>query len=387
MNDPFDRTILNPLEKPLSQDINQAQSQQDYSLRFLVEQMFTRRTGNVLPAPTAGSGFVGYSMKTVPAAVPNMTVTVTKGLAFLSDPADTPSGIDGVIGLDDLSSYKPVVLTTNTLFTVPAAPGPGSSRIDIIEARVRRETTNPSSRLVLDPGLGVFNPSTLDKTLAFTLDGSVGTVISPAPSTAGLSYKQGVAALTGTEVEPSVTPGYIQIARINVGPSVSSISSGEIADRRKLLGEHASIHVSANFRQRWNGGAPIVNLNSFIGPPGSEIGIRSDSGSGAHNAGELMIGGLGHVTRAMFMMSAHATPTGPIIGRAAVPLFGATLSIVGTPSGAQKTAFAGADVPLIFAIGQQLIGSAYEAIDASGSNLTVDLDDLMWDVHVVGAYH
>jgi hypothetical protein len=386
-NDPFDRTILNPLEKPFSSDMNQSQSQSDFALRFLIEQMFNRRTGNTSPAPSAGVGFVGYSMTAVAATVPDMTVRVSRGLGFFSDPTDTPSGIDGIAGLDDLSPIKPVVLMTAVVFAVPAAPGPGNSRIDIIEAHIRREVTNPSQRLVLDPGTGAFNPLVVDKTLAFTLDGSVGTVVSPAPSTAALSYKQGVAAVTGTEVEPSVTPGYVQIARINVGPSVSSIGEGEIVDRRKLLGEHGSVHASANFRQRWNGGVPIVDLNSFIGPPGAKIGILADSGSGAHNAGSLVVGGLGQVTRAMLMMSAHDTAGGAIIGRAAVPLFAANLSIVGTPSSGQKTAFASANIPILFAIGQQLIGSAYEAIISTGSNLDPALDDLMWDVHVVGAYH
>ena len=37
----FDRTIINPLEKPLSSDINQLQSQQDSTLRRMFERLFS----------------------------------------------------------------------------------------------------------------------------------------------------------------------------------------------------------------------------------------------------------------------------------------------------------------------------------------------------------
>jgi hypothetical protein len=288
-NNPFDRTILNPREKPLSTDLNQAQSQLDYALRFFAQQHLFARASDTSDAPSATNGFMPAALQVVPSSPIAMSVVVRNGLSFFDDPTSVPSAINGIGGLDDLLSYKPVILMADVAFTVPAAPGVGNSRIDIIEARIRRETTNPTPRLILDPTTGAFNPNTVDKTLAFTLDGSTGTVISPAPSTVALSYKQGAAAATGTELEPSVTTGYVQIARINVGPLVGTIDKNVLVDRRKILGQGGVVPWGGAWRLQWNGGAPIVTTRHIVAPPGIRVGLIADSGARA--TGEVVVVG------------------------------------------------------------------------------------------------
>lgn len=279
-NAPFDRTITNLREKPLSSDVNQALSQGDYALRFLAEQFLTGRVSAASDAPAALSGFMGAGFQIIPDSPVSMDVFVRRGLGFFFNAADVPSGIDTIVGLDDLSPYKPVVLMTDMMFTVPAPPGVGNSRKDIIEARVRRETTNNQARQILDPVTGAFGANNVDKTLAFTLDGSTGYVISPAASTAALSYKQGVAALTGTEIEPTATVGYVKIGVINVGPGVLSIDRDVIVDRRKILGPGGIVEVGVNYRIQWNGGAPIITIQSMNVPPGMRIGVFAGSQRG-----------------------------------------------------------------------------------------------------------
>jgi len=268
MNRPFDRVILHPREKPLSQDINRDSSQLDYALRFLAESLTNKRHTSFMPtsdANTPANGFLGNDFRVVPSAPADLFVTLKRGLGFYYDATDTPSGIDSVLGLDDLSPYKPVVLLNDVSFAVPTPPGV-NSRIDIIEVRWRRETTDASPRQVLDPATGAFSPNMLAKTLSFALDGSVGFVSDPSPSTAAISYKQGVVA--ASPVEPSTTPGYVKVARINVGTSVTQITASDIVDRRAIVAPGGVTRASGLFRVQWNGGAPLVTALSITAPPG-----------------------------------------------------------------------------------------------------------------------
>lgn len=274
-NNPFDRIIINPREKPLSTDINRAQSELDYSIRMALRELHNRRAvGGVVGsdsfAATPTTGFLADGLRVTAQLVPNMTVTVKAGMGFMDVPTDLPTAIGGIVGLDDLCSYKPLVLMADSVFTVPAAPG-ANSRIDIIEARPNRVASDPQTRLVLDPTTGAFNPNTVNKTLQNTLDGSVGSVNDPALSTFALSYKVGVVA--AVPVEPVTTPGYVKIARINVGTSVASIGANAIADKRCYLRPGGVGSFAAKWHVQWNGGTPIVTLRRLVAPPGVQIGL------------------------------------------------------------------------------------------------------------------
>lgn len=389
MNNPFDRTIINPLEKPLSSDINQTESQLDYSLRFMAQQLLPRRTSDTNESLVPAVGFMPYSMKVVPSAVPDLNVTVKQGLAYFYDVTDTPSGIDGIDGLNDQSPYKPIVLMADTVFAVPTPPGLGNSRIDIIEARFNRQADNPQSRLILNTLTGAFVPDTVNKTLSFTLDGSVGYVVSPAPSTVALSYKQGVAAASGTEIEPTVTPGYVQIARINVGPLAATVPKGNIVDRRTLLGTNGTVQAGINWFQEWNAGVPTAAIRSVVGPPNVEFGLALDNGSGAHNAGGFFVTGLGQFTKAIVLLSArgHSPTFGDVNGVLQNAGFSGNTQILGAADATMKSNFAGAYIPLIIGVGQQVIAVGYGAFKAStGSNSAATLDALYWDAMVFASY-
>jgi hypothetical protein len=233
-NNDFDRTILNPLEKPLADDLNQAQSQLDRTLRDYLSLLYSMRTTDGSAVRTLQSGFVADSFRAFPSSPAAMSVVVKSGMGYQDDASDTPSSIDGVVGLDDISRYKPLPLLSDFTFTVPVAPSAPNSRIDIIEVKADRRVENPLSRLVFNPTTEQFESATLDKTLAFALDGRTGVVTSPTDSTAGLSYKIGTAANPGAA--PPTTTGYIKIAEINVDNTTTSITESELVDRRAILG-------------------------------------------------------------------------------------------------------------------------------------------------------
>ncbi len=238
-NNPWDREIINVRERPLSSDINTAQSQMDRSLRDMLSTFFKARASHSselsgLP-PT---GFLGDGLKVRQPAAPGLSVQVAPGLGFFYSPADSVSAVNGIVGLDDLSSYKPLPLLASTNINgIPAGPAVGFDRYDIVEVRTNRVVGNPLSRDTLDTISGLFVSGLVNKTMSFVLDGSVGIVNSPALSTSALSYKVGVVAATGGAVEPTVTPGYTKIATIfsNNGNMVAGVTRGNIIDRRVLL--------------------------------------------------------------------------------------------------------------------------------------------------------
>jgi hypothetical protein len=271
MNNPYDRVNLGLRERPVSSDFNRLQSQADRALRDTLGALFSSRNG-------PGDGFIGSGFQVVPTSPVAMSVQVSAGMGMLYVPLDVPTDIGStdLEAVDDRSAFKPVYLAAPAIFTVPTAPGLGLSRIDIIEVRHDRRLDDPVTRRQLDTVTETFLDHQFYKTLTWALDGRTGTVTSPTSSTAAIGYKTGAAAATGAEVEPSVTSGYVQIARINVGPSVTTIPAGSIADKRKLLGSGGSVAASLRYRVQWNSGDPIVTIESHIAPPGVSMGVGAD---------------------------------------------------------------------------------------------------------------
>lgn len=222
-NRPFDRTILEPLEKPLADDINQLQSNFDQTFRFYVSQLAKNSAG------TPQDGFMANGFLVSPSSPNALSVTVSPGLGFQLQ-TGTEIAIDTVIGHNDLDLYKPIPLLAAQAFTVPTAPSAPNSRIDIIEVKATRFTTDPNTRKVLEENTGQFVPGTVNKTSAWAVDGRAAVVAAGGSSTAPLSYRTGVAA--ASPVAPAVTTGYIKVAEIVVGSDVTVITSANITDKR-----------------------------------------------------------------------------------------------------------------------------------------------------------
>lgn len=235
-----DRVVIRPRERPLSDDLDRDSSQLDRTVRDLVRA--------IMSVPGAGvlSGFFADSFLVGPHVAPNMSVIVSPGLGYIDAPGDVPSAIGGVLGLDDLSPYKPLVIIGAQTIAVDASPVAGQNRIDVLEVKVDRRLENPSSRDVLDnnplsPTYLQFVPGLINKTLSFVLDGRSARVVTPAASTTGIGYKVGAAAPAGTEVAPATTAGYVKIAEIHVVGGVTTILAGAITDTRLLLPTGASL--------------------------------------------------------------------------------------------------------------------------------------------------
>lgn len=246
----FDRVVINPRERPLSSDINQLQSEISRTLREVVRAMCLPHNSNpqiVNSSFNPVSGFMGDGFFV--AAGGALTHTIKAGLGLVFDSGSTDSDIGSVSKVDDRSPYYPVYLSADQTISSPAAPGVGLERVDIIEVALDRRLADTASRDVLDTGTGVFNPSSVFKTLAYSLDGRTGVVTSPANSSTGIGLKAGSTQVAGTYAAsggvtgvPTTSPGYTRVAVILV-TNTGLVVQGDVRDTRFLL--------SPNGVQQW----------------------------------------------------------------------------------------------------------------------------------------
>lgn len=381
MNNPFDRVNLGLRERPLSSDFNRLESQLDRTLRDVLRALVggSGVAGGGTSAITSHSGFIGDGMRVVPASPIAMSVQVSAGFGFIYDALDLPFdiGATDLEGVDDRSSFKPVYLNAPAIFTVPTAPGPGLSRIDIIEVKVDRRLENLVTRRQLDTATKSFLDHMFYKTLAFSLDGRTGFVSSPSASTVGLSYKIGAEAATGAEVEPSTTSGYVKIGRINVAPSVVTIDTDALVDRRPLLGHGGMLPVGASWRVQWNAGAPIHTLLALDAPAGLQVALGPLSLRGA---GSFYVVG-GEITRGTCNLTAshqtgHSNTNAYAIGLQGVVGTGVPVTTV---DASLQTALAAATPPIDVGIGTKVLQgriiSRYLTNTGASDNTDTSLED------------
>ncbi len=279
MNNTFDRVITNQLEKPVSDDLNREASEVDRTIRDLLWSMSLTHpaAGNVASngrAPVTPA-FMGDAFFVEPNGA--LTLKIRSGLGFMYLPTDTPTSIGGVTGLDDLAPYKPMVLLQDLTVNIDGGVAGGMERIDIIEVAPTRRRADSAVRGVFNTGTGVFDPTAVLKTLAWSLDDQEGQVVSPASSTAGISVKKGVPQVSGTygattydQGVPTVTPGYTKIAQVLVDSS-GTLTASSLVDSRKLWGPQGIIPI--HLQALWTDGTPdtvVVSDNSAL-PPGIRV--------------------------------------------------------------------------------------------------------------------
>lgn len=267
-NAPFDRTIFNPLERPLADDVNQLQSTADYGLRLLIQQMYD----GIFRGANPLGGCVGGGFKVVPTSPATNVVQLLPGLAMVDGVADTPAAINGIVGLDDLFRGKPITLGGFGLsIGVPAAPG-SNSRIDLVELKYGRRVTDPLSRDSFDPLAGDFVPGLINKTLSF----AVGSGDVTYNGVGLINYKTGVVA--GSPVPPATSSGYIALATIRVATGTSTYDADVITDERQVGFANSTTTAMARFRI--GPSTPAGLLLDSAAPPGIGLYVMFTAGNG-----------------------------------------------------------------------------------------------------------
>lgn len=259
-NQPFDRTIAYPLERPLIDDILQGASTADFALRFFLRYFYSL---------FSGSGFVGTSFKVLPSG-PSTSVIMSDGIGLVNDAVSVPVAINGVVGLDDRAILKPIVVEGGGIsIPVPAPPG-SDARIDLVEVKYARRVTDPASRDQFDESVGDFVPNLLSKTLSFCLRAADLTY----NGVGALNYKTGTPA--ASPVAPTVSAGYVAVAQVRVASGATSYDGDVINDLRKVLWPSPA---TATARFRIGPSTPAGLLLASATPPGIGLYVLYATGN------------------------------------------------------------------------------------------------------------
>lgn len=276
-NKDFDTTILRALERPSASDLNQLQAQLYYTIRRL------DRFRNGYDLTSDYSGFFGYSFFVQNLTGAGLTLNLSRGMGYQWAPGTTATNIDGIAGLNDLTSYKPLTMQNDKALSLAGQmpTTPGRCRRDLLEIKWIRELVDPTDLAIYDPTSQDFDSVNLNKTMTANFDDkNVVFVESGAsiPSGAVLVYRKGVEVAYSSEASfetaplPSVDSGFLPLAAINVASGDVNLPNSRIADLRRLLGNDRQFFISGTARIGVNYPSYTQHLTSVdINAP---VGVR-----------------------------------------------------------------------------------------------------------------
>lgn len=241
----FDQRVVNPLERPVSEDPNTGLSQDSVTLRDMLGQLYElQAAGGAL----AEDGFVGDGFKPVVDPLGRFGVVLTRGIGFKAITSETQAVIGGVAGVSDLSDIKPLVLHAPKFIDTPAAPPVGQARRDVIAVRWTPHLTDSTPSRVFNTGTQSFSLQSKFKTLTWDLYNYLPVTLSPggsssptiedpiiyAPGVAG-AYDSGDPDTILSQPLPSVPDDYAIVAVINVVGGATAITASDIVDYRRRV--------------------------------------------------------------------------------------------------------------------------------------------------------
>ena len=233
---PFQRRITNPLQRPLSSDLNLQAFYDSVTQAYMSGVMFS-------PSPSAPvqfpDGFVGNSFR-CSAAVSSREVIVQRGIGFINQiPED---GVDGIAGVN-VGQYVPIVCEPDSPLSagisLPVADlATGLARIDIVCVKAPNLPTDIENIGILNSTASTF--SFLPKPTQFTENAFDTTFIQIVTGTP----------TGGTPTAPSVPSGYLEIGRIYVPVGSAALSNSDIEDKRNVLIPHGGRAMTLQFNSR-----------------------------------------------------------------------------------------------------------------------------------------
>ena len=242
---PFDQRVIAPMQRPSTEDLNSARSAEALRLSWFYQQLLARMTTASNPGAFYPTGFLGAGFRCVPTSPATLGVQLSPGLGFYYDdttPLVIAEDLAGLRyeGVTDLSPYHPLVLDATLVIPIQLPlPPPGQSRYDLIEVRPKRELTDYGQVLRWNTAGNQFTPDNCAAFLRYAVDnGDLGYVpgntAGPSASVDPVSCVVGPAAVTGTQLTPQGSPGYVPVARILVSDSAVTILGDKIADQRHM---------------------------------------------------------------------------------------------------------------------------------------------------------
>jgi len=265
---PFQRRITNPLQRPLSSDLNLQAFYDSVTQSYMAGAVYSASPGG---NPTFDTGFVGNSFRCF-ASTTSREVVVQKGVGFIAQAAQ--DAIGGIVGVNS-GSYSPVVCEPDDpgaagISLLVTDLGAGLDRIDVVCVKSPNEPADYENIGILNPTASTF--SFLNKPTQFT-DNAFDTSPVNSPLGAGVRVITGTAS-AGTPTVPTIPSGYLEIARIYVPVGAGNLVNSDIEDRRPVLIPHGARSMELEFDSQLGQADPAEVVGFDFGNNGVHAVVR-----------------------------------------------------------------------------------------------------------------
>ena len=265
---PFQRRITNPLQRPLSSDLNLQAFYDSVTQAYMSVANYSATPGG---NPTFDAGFIGNSFRCY-ASTTSREVIVQKGVGFIvQEPQDAIGGIVGV----NSGYFSPVVCEPDDpsaagISLLVTDLGAGLDRIDVVCVKSPNEPADYENIGILNPTASTF--SFINKPTQFT-DNAFDTSPVNSPLGAGVRVITGTAS-AGTPTVPTIPSGYLEIARIYVPAGSGNLANSDIEDRRPVLIPHGARSMELEFDSQLGQADPSEVVGFNFGNNGVHAVVR-----------------------------------------------------------------------------------------------------------------
>lgn len=230
---PFQRRVINPLQRPLSSDLNLQAFYDSVTQAYLGGAVYSG--GPNASTPTFRSGFIGNSFRPKASAT-SRAVIVLKGLGFLNGAtAYDTDAIGNIVGVN-AGSYAPVVCQPDSaseegVSLTVADLATGYARIDAVVVKAPELPSDYQNIGLLNPSSSTFSFAERPQQFTENVADSQAQV-----SPAALQIITGSAVLLpATPTVPTVPAGYSLVALVRPPVGTGLLADANLQDARSVL--------------------------------------------------------------------------------------------------------------------------------------------------------